>query len=188
MNYFEDEDFCADNLNEIDSFSGSEFICCEFKNLDLSEKDFRSSKFLECKFVNCNLSNVILLGTTFRDVSFSNSKCIGVNFGDCNTLFDLNFKNCLVEYASFESVNLNKSSFIDTSFKNSTFTAATLAQCDFSGSNFQNAILDGANLKGSNLKGATNYYIDMTKTNVNGCKFSIPEALDLLTPFGVIIE
>lgn len=188
MNYFEDECFTIENLKDIDSFSGCEFISCEFKNIDISEKDLRHAKFIECEFVNCNLSNINILSASFRDVKFKNSKCIGVNFSECNTLFELNFDECILDYSSFENVKLNKSNFINSSFRSSVLTEGSFIECDFSHSNFLNAILNRANFKSSNFKGAINYQIDVTSTNVNGCRFSIPEVLELLTPFGVIID
>lgn len=188
MNYYEDEAYTPSELCEIESFENSEFICCEFRGLDLRNFKLKGTKFIECYFDNCNLSNVDILGATFRDIKFSHSKCIGINFGDANSLFELKFNDSILDYCRFENVSLVGSTFIRTSFKEADFHSSTFEKCDFSESNFNGANLNGANLKSSDFSHATNFYIDVRNTNIRGCKFTMPEALNLLSPFEVEID
>ena len=45
-----------------------------------------------------------------------------------------------------------------------------------------------ANLEKANFKGAFNYYIDPLKNRLKNARFSYPEVLALLIPFGIKIE
>lgn len=188
MSYFEEEVFNSENISELSSLKGGEFICCEFNDLDLNGLDASGAKFIECKFNNSNLSNLNLLGATLRDVSFGDCKCVGINFSECNNLFDLRFKRASLDYTSFVDCSLNSSSFIESSFKEADFSQGTFENCDFSNSNLLGANFSKANMKGSNFSHAINFYIDITNTNLKKCKFTMPEALNLLGPFGIEIE
>lgn len=188
MSYFEDEVFDISNISEIESLKGVEFISCEFVNVDLREQDASGAKFIECKFRNSNLSNLKLLGTTLRDVAFDSSKCVGINFSECNSLFDLNFSNSSLDYTSFIDCSLSASRFLSCSFKEADFSQGRFENCDFSYSDFRGANFSRANMKGSNFSNTKNFYIDLTSTSLKGCKFSMPEVLNLLTPFGIEIE
>ncbi|WP_412462824.1 pentapeptide repeat-containing protein [Halobacteriovorax sp. RT-2-6] len=188
MPYFEDEVFDTDNISEVSEFKGSEFICCEFNGLDISEIDVSGAKFIECSFKGSNLSNLKLLGATFRDVTFNDSKCIGLNFADCNTLFELKFKNCILDYASFQDCTIHGAQFTCSSLRETDYSQGTFEGSDFSESDLQGTNFSRANLKGSKFLNARNFYIDIANTNLKNCKFSMPEVLNLLSPFGIEIE
>ncbi|MFG1491953.1 pentapeptide repeat-containing protein [Halobacteriovorax sp. ZH4_bin.1] len=188
MPYFEDEVFDTENISEVSEFRGSEFICCEFVGVDISELDASSAKFIECTFKNCNLSNLKLLGASFRDVTFVDSKCIGLNFSDCNTLFELKFNRSILNYASFQDCTIHGAQFISSTLSETDFTQGSFESSDFSDSDLQGTNFTRANLKGSKFLNARNFYIDIANTNLKNCKFSMPEVLNLLSPFGIEIE
>lgn len=188
MSYFEDEVFDTKNICEVSSLKGAEFISCEFIGVDLKDLDASGAKFIECEFKNSNLSNLILLGATIRDALITESKCVGINFSDCNNLFDLRIKNSSLDYTNFSDCSLNGSEFISCSFKEADFSQGAFENCDFSESNFLGTNFSRANMKGSNFSNTKNFYIDISNTNLKGCKFTMPEVLNLLSPFGIEID
>ncbi len=70
---------------------------------------------------------------------------------------------------------------------------ADFTACDLRGASLRGLELEGAtfhhtNLQGADLRDARSYVIDPTANRIRGLKLSLPDALALLYPFGVIIE
>ena len=82
--------------------SSREFENCLFKNCDFSNTAFLSSSFMDCEFLDCNLSVTEFSGTSLKNITFKNSKLLGIAFGACDDfLFQVSFENCVLDFASF---------------------------------------------------------------------------------------
>src|SRR4030095_11245766 len=69
---------------------------CIFTQCTLNEVSFENCKFLKCTFKDCDLNLTKVKNSTFSEVSFENSRVIGVNWmeamwGKHNLLGSINF-------------------------------------------------------------------------------------------------
>jgi uncharacterized protein YjbI with pentapeptide repeats len=85
-----------------------EYENCTFINCDFSNSDLIDIKFIECGFTGCNLSLAKLTNTAWREVTFKESKVLGLHFEKCN-VFGLSF--------SFDSCNLSQCHFTRPNLK-----------------------------------------------------------------------
>jgi len=189
LNFDEKDDYYAVNFEGLDcaeiEIEAKEFDNCTFTKCDFSEAHFKKCKFIECDFVNCNLSLAKVEYSSFADVTFRNSKLIGI---DWTTVAWSN----LVKEAP---VRFYQSIVNDCSFYGLCLQELVLEECkahgvdfregDFTGSNFTFTDLSGClfgncRLVGVDFSGAVNYGIDVYQNDIKGAKFSRFEALRLL--------
>lgn len=187
MNYYEDEDF-SDQSN-IPIFSeGTEFVCCRFSGLDMSDFPLKSVRFIECTFTKCNLSNIVVTNSSFRDVEFSQSKLLGINWASAQNLFDLKFKQCVLNYCSFSSNDIQGTIFKDCTMRSVEFSETNLKNSRFDYCDLAESSFHRSNLEYCDFREATNYYIDIASNRLKNALFSMPEAMVLLSSLGVIVE
>ena len=186
--YFEEESFCSSRSYHNDFFSSGEFIDCIFQGLDLSSYSFKNSKFINCMFEKTNLSNAQLLGASFRGVKFIDSKIIGNNFSECTNLSDINFERCLLDYCIFQELKIPASTFKECNLKEVDFSGSTLTSSMFEGSRLTSANFNGSNLTKCDFTNSVEYLIDPMFTKIKKAKFSMPEAMSLLTSFDIEIS
>jgi fluoroquinolone resistance protein len=187
-NYYDERQFNQTTLEGLPKLSSSEFVNCIFTSIDFTNLSIGLCKFIDCQFISCNLSNVNVKNTVFRDVSFTKSKLMGINWCEAQTMSSLKFSECVLEYCVFQSLSLVAFEFIGCSLKEADFYEANLSK-----SNFSNSILTGANFNKANLttgdfRGASDYFIDLRVTVIKKAKFSLPEALDLLKALDIVLE
>lgn len=134
---------------------------------------------------------------TFREVAFERSKLMGVDWtqtraGDPQAtqlqLSLLRLTESVLDYSNFfglrlREMSLEKCRAHEVNFSEADLTGAVCRNTDFMGSTFLRTVLEQAD-----FTGAINYAIDPTTSNVKGARFSLPEAVSLLRPFGVVIE
>ncbi|MFT6631203.1 MAG: hypothetical protein ACJAS4_001152 [Bacteriovoracaceae bacterium] len=189
MNYFEDTIYDFNNPVNLANIAGNEFTECHFIGLDLQESNFRNARFFECVFKECNLSNIIITGTNFRENTFSQCKMIGVNFSTASSFSDIEFKESILNYSSFQDITHGQSSkFLKCSLRETDFSQANFSKSDFSGSDLFGAIMNGTDLSGADLRSAINYSINPEFTNIKKARFSMPEVLKLLEHLEVKID
>ena len=165
--------------------SSKEFDGCTFEKCDFSEATFKRCSFVDCEFTNCNLSLVKIEYSKFSDVSFRESKLIGINWtkvawpslifsspikfyksilNDCS-FYGLSMKDLVMEECKAHNVD-----FREGDFSNSNFTYTDLSGCFFV----------NTNLSGANFTEATDYDIDVYQNTIKKAKFSRFEAIRLL--------
>jgi uncharacterized protein YjbI with pentapeptide repeats len=134
------------------------------------------------------LSAVSFNNSRLIDVSFKNSKVIGIDWGKADLLRSINFIDSTLNYSSFRMLKLPKIKMENCEAKEVEFIESDLSLGSFQGTDFTKAIFSKTNLNGANFTEAKNYYIDVTNNKVRKAHFSLPEALNLLSSFEVIIE
>lgn len=179
MNYYDDEKINLENQDEF-SFQESEFIGCTFQSLDFQNWELKRSKFIECQFINCNLSNAKISFSTFREVAFSETKMVGINWTTAQAVSDLSFDQCKLDDSVFLALKLNGIKFIKCSLINCDFSESQLMKSSFKGSDLKLAQFNNANLESADLTNCSNYYINPLFTKLKKAKFSFPEAISLL--------
>lgn len=185
--YFENNIFNTEDFS-LDSKDSGDFVGCHFIGIDFNMLNFSRLKFLDCEFVECNLSNNNLKGASFRGGSFKKSKLIGLNWSEASSVVACSFSDCILDYSIFHSMNLKNFIFTDckmleVEFSESQLVRALINRCMLRGASFNKA-----NLEQADLRGSTDYFIDVRYTNIKKAKFSLPEAMALLSSLDIILE
>lgn len=167
-----------------------QFYDCEFLHCNFTESRLLNCRFDNCRFVDCNLSTAKIKGSAFQEVKFASCKLVGIDwttarwpsvalsgmiaFDECmldgSSFFglymrELKLEACHAHDVDFAEADCEHASFIQTDFANSTFHHTKLAKADFSD--------------------AQNYSIDIHTNVIAGAKFSLPEAVSLLSGLGI---
>jgi len=162
-------------------FSIGEYENCNFIGCDLSNADLTNFIFSYCTFLDSNLSNAKLNQTAFRSCLFSNCKLMGLHFEDCHPfLFEVAFKNCMLDFSSFNLMKIRKINFENSSLVDVDFTSSDLSNAVFNNCNLSKALFNQSNLEKSDFSTSYNYSIDPEINNIHRAKFSIPSVLGLL--------
>ncbi|MGL5317872.1 MAG: pentapeptide repeat-containing protein [Bacteroidales bacterium] len=166
------------------------FTNCTFTNCDFSESIFMGCRFEDCFFRHCNMSNVHIYGSEFMQCKFENSKLLGICWNEKkeSLAFSVQFFQTILDYSSFAMLDLRHCSFKDCSMLEVDYSNANLQKIAFSGCNLSRAVFAHTDLTGADLRRASNYTIDLTNNKVSKARFSLPDAVNLLKPFGVSIE
>ncbi len=169
--------------------SNKEFEDCVFKTCDFSNSDFQFNTFQDCEFIDCNLSMLVLGNTSLKSVRFVNCKLLGIDFSKCTEfLFEVNFQDCSLDYASFSNKKMIKTNFNSCSMKEVTFVGTNLTNSNFENCNLENAVFNDTILAGADFTSAFNYKIDPELNPMKKAKFSTSGILGLLDKYDIKIE
>jgi uncharacterized protein YjbI with pentapeptide repeats len=171
----------------------AEFRECRFVRCCFSESVLRACVFDECVFVECDLSLVKLPHSVFSSTRFEGSKIIGVNWTEARwprlrLLVPLRFEKCVINHSTFLGLNLKGVRFTECTAKDVDFRETDLSEADFSGTDLTGAQFGSTNLTGANLRGARNYMIVPAGNTLKGARFSLPEAMSLLSGLDIEIS
>lgn len=176
------------------TFTRADFAACHFDRCIFAESVFSHCAFTDCHFTGCDLSLARVPGSRFTDVRFASSKLLGVDWaaaGDAviSKLFlSVHFDDCLLNYASFFGLTLRRGRFVgciarEVDFREADLTEASCTRTDFADSKFHHT-----NLTKADFRRATNYAINPATNTVTKARFSLPEAVSLLSGFDIVIE
>jgi len=172
--------------------SDIEFEDCRFEDCDFSNAKFRNCRFIQCQFYRCNLSLVNLGFSRFDDVSFTESKLVGVNWNNATwpnyaLSAPMSFSHCILNDSIFIGLSLSelvmvqcKAHYVD--FREGNFTDAKFNHTDFS-----HAIFGSTNLTDADFSDAVSYDIDLLNNQISGAKFCRFEAACLLESLGIVL-
>lgn len=171
------------------SIQHKEFEGCIFKHCDFSNSDFSNNTFLDCEFIDCNLSMWQVGNTSLQSVFFKNCKVLGIQFQSCTDfLFQVNFEDCILDYASFANKKMPKTKFVSCSMKEVTFVGANLTQAVFDHCNLENAIFNETQLAGADFTTAMHYKINPELNPMKKAKFATSGIIGLLEQYDIKIE
>ncbi len=176
------------------TFTRTDFIACVFDRCVFTESAFSHCSFTDCRFTGCDLSLARVDGSRFTDTRFHASKLLGIDWtkaGDAviSKLFlSVHFDDCLLNYATFFGLTLRRGRFVgcvarEVDFREADLTETLCTTTDFTGSKFHHT-----NLTKADFRGATNYAINPATNTVMKARFSLPEAVSLLSGFDIVIE
>ncbi|GAD79604.1 pentapeptide repeat-containing protein [Vibrio ezurae] len=166
-------------------FNDIEFEECEFVDCDLSEAKFAHCRFINCSFVRCNLSLLKIPNSRWFQISFSESKLVGIDWTtaywpsfhvDC----ELEFKQCILNDCSWfgltlQQLKLEECKLHDADLREGDFSGSSMTYCDFSHSLFMRT-----NLERVDFTESSHLAIDLNHNRLSGAKFSRFAALSLL--------
>jgi len=173
--------------------AGAGFQACRFVRCCFNESVLRACAFEECVFVECDLSLVKLPHSVFSSTRFEDSKIIGVNWTEARwprlrLLVPVRFERCVISHSTFLGLNLKDVRFIECTAKDVDFREADLSKADFSGTDLTGAQFGSTDLTGANLESARNYRIVPAENTLKGARFSLPEAMSLLSGLDIEIS
>ena len=116
---------------------------------------------------------VTMAGTSLKNVSFTDSKLLGINFSYCESfLFSVNFTNCILDYASFEKKKMLKTPFNGCSLKNVIFTETILQGAEFDNCDLSGAVFERTDLQDVDFSTSFNFSIDPELNKMKNARFS----------------
>jgi len=164
-----------------------EFCDCAFTNCAFERTVFSDCAFEDCEFESCDLTLADIAGSSFSSVVFRNCKLHGIAWHKAGFSFDAAFLDSRLDYSSFFGMKLNKTRFTGSRLTEVTFVDAVAREADFSRCELKDTVFLQTDLSRANFTGAKNYSIDVRENQVKGAKFDLPEAVNLLTSFGIKI-
>ena len=175
--------FLTEETIESKVFDECQFIDCLFMGCK-----FEKCRLLNCRFEKCDLSNVVPMNSEFREVKFTYCKAIGIDWTRAGKIKELNFSECLINYSNFRLLKLPKTVMKKCEVKDADFIETDLKGSNLTGSNFENSIFFKTDLSEVDFTRATNYTIDVNSNTLKKTRFSLPEALSLLSNLDIIVE
>ncbi len=170
-------------------FNNGEFEKCTFKNCDFSACDLSEILFIDCEIIGCDLTLAKLVKTGFQNVSFSKSKMLGLLFYNSNEFgLSFTFDDCLLNHSSFYKMKIKKTLFKNTQLLETDFTECDLTNSIFSNCDLTKAIFENTILEKSDFRTSFNYTIDPEKNRIRKAKFSLPQAVRLLSKYNIEID
>lgn len=172
---FEDCLFTGCRFTEL-SLRSCRFSGCRFENCRIAAPEFQGCQMISCEFVRCDLSGVdwsALLDQRKREMGF--------------LPFD-GFRECSLRHCVFFGFDLKNVDFSGADLSGSFFDDCSLKGAVFAGCQLQGTTFSQNDLTNADFRGATDYYFSLEGNRVKGARFSLPEAVNLLSALGVKIE
>lgn len=174
-------------------FSAIEFYNCTFENCYLLECLFQKCTFTHCTFINCDISALKVTNSKFIEVVFESSKVIGVDWTQAGKVgsympLSLKFFQSTLTYSTFFGLNLAHIEVVKCIVHEVDFTDADISEGNFRETDFLESKFHNTNLSKADFRQARNYTIDPRANIVKKAKFSLPEAMTLLSGFDIILE
>jgi len=166
-----------------------DFENCVFTDSHFQGADLSRLTFSECQFVNCNFSSLTVVQTAFRDVQFVNCKVVGVRFDHCNPfLLSVSFESCQLNLSSFRGLEMGKTHFkecrlLEVDFVESDLRESVFESCDFAGATFGKTRLEKADFSTS-----YNFSINPEQNKIKGAKFSRLTLAGLLDKYEIEVQ
>ena len=113
---------------------------------------------------------------------------MGINWTEVRKGGNFAFKDCKLDYACFQSMDLRGFEFGGSSIREADFSSANLSKANLSGGNYAGTSFANVNIEKADFRGAKNYFIDPAFAKLKQAKFSYPEALVLIQAMGAEVE
>ncbi len=165
-----------------------EFCKCKFIKSDFYKTNLQSCIFEDCLFENCDLSLWIINGSRFTDVTFKESKIIGVQWNSAKPPIKANFYDCILNNSVFAGLNLNSIEIIKCQVWESDFSDANLTKAKICSSDLRNSTFHKTTLVQADFSDSTNYSINPNLNKLKKTIFNLPEAIALLKYFDIIVK
>lgn len=172
--------------------NGASFHDCRFAKCNFSHAQLLQCRFDGCEFSGCNLSLAVLRGSSFREVSFSSCKLVGIDWTAARWPSvalggQLRFDECLLNSSSFFGLYLQETKMEACQARNVDFTEADCSHASFIQTDFAGATFHQSKLVKADFSDAVNYAIDARSNRISGARFSLPDAVNLLRSLDIEI-
>jgi len=184
---YENQQFKSLDLGR-QSLQGSVFDHVVFESCHFIESNWQQAQFHDCLFKNCNLSLIQLKGCRLEQVAFKECKIVGLDFYKCEKVFHIAFDKSVLQTCNFADLKLKKTSFAGSKIKEVYFTNTDLSEANFTDTDLIGTVFHQCNLTKADFRHAENYLIDLETNLVKKAQFSLPEAINLLKFFDIVIS
>ncbi|MCP5098182.1 MAG: pentapeptide repeat-containing protein [Chloroflexi bacterium] len=171
-----------------ETITGITFHECIFKECTFTEAVFNYSSFLDCEFYDCDLSMAVVDNGRFNNVSFHESKLIGINWAKVAHIKFINFHSCNISFSTFLELNLERCQIRSCEAKDVFFSETNLTKANCTLTYFIARQFRHTNLTRADFTNAKNYTISPTLNTLKKTKFSMPEAMALLHGLDIILD
>jgi uncharacterized protein YjbI with pentapeptide repeats len=185
--FVEDKVFSALTVENLD-LTGADFTGCFFKQCRFPGALLRKARFEQCEFDTVDLSNAIVTGCLFIDCKFTGCKLLGINWTQAREPLSIELDNCHCDESNFFAVNLAKLQMTGCSFRNADFREAKLTRANLNAGEFSGALFGKTDLSFADMRDCRNYSIDVRDNTIRKAKFSLPEAMNLLSGLDIVLE
>lgn len=103
-------------------------------------------------------------------------------------LLSISFDDCLLSYATFFGMALRRSRFVGCVAREVDFRSADLTEANCTGTDFTGSKFRDTNLTKADFRRATGYAINPAANTIAKARFSLPDAVSLLSGFDIVIE
>lgn len=158
---------------------------CIFEGCNFQEVDLGHSKFNDCEFRHCNFSVTKIANAVFRGCKFIGCKALGVNWSSAQRIENCRFTECNMTSAVLMHRDLRNFVFEDSILVDVDFSAANMQRAQFKNCDLAGAMFRNTNLARADFSTAKNYDIDPKINILAKAKFSMPEAISLLSGLGI---
>ncbi len=185
---FETQEFTQKNFS-LHIFEGDSYVDCTFKGCQFNEADLGGAAFSNCRFENCNLSLVKVAACRFHQITFLETKFVGVQFYTCEKkFFTLNAIGCILDNCNFSDLKMKRARFDRSKIKECYYLRSDLTEASFAEADLAGTIFHECNLARADFRGAINYNVDPKANQIKKAKFTMPEAMALLSHFDIVLE
>jgi len=189
--YFEHEFNKLDLLDK--EIINKEFDNCIFIGCNFSDAFFNDCRFYDCEFKSCNVSNMKLKGSSFSNSIMEDTKAIGINWAEITlpsvkVYNPIDFYRCNIDHSIFIGLDLKEISIHECQSKNVDFREANLTKSDLTHTDFLNSHFNNTDLTEADFSFSINYNINIFNNIIKQARFSLPEAMSLLTASGINIQ
>jgi uncharacterized protein YjbI with pentapeptide repeats len=166
----------------------TEFERCVFAGANLQSADLTDCRFVECRFEGSNLSVARVPGCVLQDVTFRDTKLVGIDWSVVARFSVVAFERCVLDQCAFVKMDLHKCVLRGSRLREAVFDGTDLSEADLRDTDLAGARFNGTKLVKADLRGARNYVIHPVANQVTGLRASMPDAVGLVAGLGVEIE
>lgn len=187
MQIHEDITFTKETYEGL-SIAEQKFVDCTFVGCNFGNSTFIDSEFNGCTFNNCDMSLMKLKRTNLKKIKLNSCKAIGINWSDAGNQFTIECIDSNISYATFAGKAIKKAMFKNCKAHEVDFSECSLVEANFSNTDLQDSRFVNCDLMAVDFSHATNYYIDVNLNKLKGAVFTMPEAMNLLSGLGIVVQ
>lgn len=181
---------------EGETVSGALFEDCLFTQCRVKGAVLERCRFSGCQFTDCLLSAPKLKNVTMLSCGFSGCGISGVDWSalvderkrDMGFLPFDSLERCSLRHCLFYGLDLKGFDFSGADLTGSTFDSCVLEGADFSRCRLGETSFLQNDLRQADFRQAVGYSFSLEGNRVRGAKFSLPEAVGLLSALGLELE
>jgi fluoroquinolone resistance protein len=167
---------------------GKSFTSCKFLKCNFFKTEFKECVFNNCTFEKCDMSVIKITATQIKDLVFEKCKVVGVDWTEkYRYKVQLEFYESLLNYSNFSNIELKNFVLEDSTALEVDFIDTSMIKANCKGTDFTGSIFLRTNLNEADFRAAKHYLINIQNNKVKKAKFSLPEALNLLAPFEIVL-
>lgn len=187
-NYCIDLDFSTINYAATDIMY-RDYERCTFTQCDFTACDFVGVAFIDCTFISCNFNEAKINYVALRNALFTDCDFTGVNFSMCDPLlFQVEFKDCLLDYAKFYTLKIKGAIFTNCSLIAADFMKTDLTGVVFDNCNLHKSVFVDAIANKADFTTSYNFSIDPERIKLKKAMFSQAGLKGLLHKYDIIVK